>query len=316
MSSFLHSLGRIHITGGRGRLASIVAAHLRSRGFQVELYSRTAGGGFKDLNLLIAGKAVAPQDTVLHLAWSSLPATSEQHPGGEEAEDLPLLERLLATVSVPGLGPKPHFVFFSSGGAVYGNAGTAPSREVDACFPVGSYGRAKLAAESIIQRFQATGSCTCAILRISNPYGHPGNAARPQGVINRAIACALSGAEFVIWGDGGARKDYLYEDDFVAAVEGTVRHRLVGTYNLCMGKSHTVNEVIAAVEASTGRRVTRRNTPAPAWDVQDSRLDGSLLERASSWRPSVAFHEGVRRAVARFVAAATPTQAELPCQPN
>ena len=316
MNSALPSLGRIHITGGRGRLATIVAAHLRSRGLQVELYSRTAGEGFNDLALLIDGKAVAPHDAVLHMAWSTLPMTSEQNPGREHAEDFPLLERLLGAVNAPGTGTKPHLVFFSSGGSVYGNAVGAPSREVNACFPLGSYGRAKLAAENIVNRFHDIGSRTCAVLRISNPYGLPGNAARPQGVINRAIACALSGTEFVVWGDGSARKDYLYEDDFVAAVERVLRLRLSGTYNLCTGKSHTVNEVIAAVEANTGRRIIRRNTEAPAWDVQDSRLDGSLLNRATSWDPTVTFHEGVSRAVERFAAAGSPSNGELLRRPN
>lgn len=292
----------------------IVAAHFRSRGLHVELYSRTAGDGFNDLRLLMDGRTVAPADVIFHMAWSTLPMTSEQNPGQEQVEDLPLLERLLRAVSVPGNRPKPHFVFFSSGGAVYGNAGVAPSREVDACSPLGSYGRAKLAAENIVHRFHDSGSTSCAILRISNPYGLPGNTARPQGVINRAIACALSGTEFVVWGDGSARKDYLYEDDFVAAVECVMRRRLVGTYNLCTGKSHTVNEVIAAVEANTGRRVTRRNTEAPSWDVPDSRLDGSLLERATSWNPVVTFHEGVKRAVERFAASGSSSQGELLCK--
>ena len=316
MGSVIPSSGRIHITGGRGRLASIVAAYLRYCGFEVELYSRTADAEFNNLNLLVDGKVVAHEDTVLHMAWSALPMTSEKYPGREEAEDFPLLERLLGADSFPVIGPKPHFVFFSSGGAVYGNAGVAPSREVDACRPLGSYGRAKLAAENIVHRFHEIGSSTCTILRISNPYGHPGDAARPQGVFNRAIASALSGAEFVVWGDGSARKDYLYQDDFLAAVACVVRRRLAGTFNLCLGESHTVNEVIAAVEAQTGCRISRRNTNAPAWDVQDSRLDGRLLQQAMSWRPIVTFREGVKRAVERFVAAASSSRSDLLCKPN
>ena len=315
MSSALPFAGRIHVTGGRGRLAAIVAAHLRTRVGEVELYSRTPGVGFSDLGRLLAGRVVAAGDVVLHLAWSSLPMTSEQHPGREFAEDLPLLERLLGAMGTSGAGRRPYFIFFSSGGAVYGNAGVAPSRETDPCIPLGSYGRAKLAAEEIIRRFYPPGGAPCAVLRISNPYGHPGNPARPQGVINRLVTCALSGAEFVVWGDGGARKDYLYEEDFLAAVENVVRRRLSGTYNLCLGESHTVNEVIAAVEASTGLRVKRRYTPAPAWDVQDSRLDGSRLQQAAEWHPTVSFPEGVRRAVERC-AAATASLGQVLGEPN
>ncbi len=235
--------------------------------------------------------------------------TSEQYPGREHAEDLPLLERLLTAVRRPGPGLKPHFVFFSSGGTVYGNAAKTPSREEDACRPIGSYGRAKLAAENIIKRFQEAGSHSCAVLRISNPFGQPGDPGKPQGVINRAIACALSQTEFVVWGDGCARKDYLYQDDFLAALERIINCRLVGTYNLCKGESRSVNEVIEIVESQTGCRITRRDTPAPAWDVQDSRLDGNLLQQATSWRPIVPLQEGIKRAVAHFVV-------RTPCGPE
>jgi len=59
-----------------------------------------------------------------------------------------------------------------------------------------------------------------------------------------------------------------------------------------------VLEIIALVEKHTGRKIVLRPTPAPAWDVQDSRLDNQLLRTATGWQPQVTMDEGIRRAAA------------------
>ena len=56
-----------------------------------------------------------------------------------------------------------------------------------------------------------------------------------------------------------------------------VAHRLTGTFNLSAGESHTVREVIALVEKHTEKKIELRLQPAPAWDVQHSRLDPAQL---------------------------------------
>jgi UDP-glucose 4-epimerase len=78
--------------------------------------------------------------------------------------------------------------------------------------------------------------------------------------------------------------------------------RLTGTFNLGAGESHTVREVIALVEKHTGRKITLAFQPAPAWDVEDSRLDNRRLMAAADWRPLVMLDEGIRRAAAGYTA--------------
>ncbi|AOS44971.1 dTDP-4-dehydro-6-deoxyglucose reductase [Lacunisphaera limnophila] len=233
---------------------------------------------------------------LLDLAWSTLPATSEQQPGTEEREDLPRLARLLAGLAALPAGARPHLIFFSSGGAVYGNAPGRPNVETDPCEPIGRYGRAKLAAEGLINAAATRHSLPCTILRIANPYGYPVPAGRVQGVIPHAIRCALEGRPLPLWGDGGARKDFIHHTDFLAALAAVVSRRPPGTYNLGSGESHSVREIITLVEQHTGRKILTTSTPAPAWDVRDSRLDPTRLQAATGWRPQVALDEGIRRA--------------------
>lgn len=290
----------LFVTGGRGRLATLIADHFAAPRHQVALFSRTAGRGFQKIDGLLTPGALGTAHALLHLAWSTLPATSEQNPGREAAHDLPLLGQLLDALARVPAGQRPLFIFFSSGGAIYGNAPGRPNREDDACHPLGHYGRAKQAAEQLIQARAARDGLPCAILRISNPYGYPVPKSRAQGLIPHALRCAMEGQPLALWGDGSARKDFLYYTDFLAALEAVLAHRLTGTFNLAAGESHSVREVLGAIEAETGRPVALAPQPAPAWDVQDSRLDPARLIAATGWRPQVSLAEGIRRAAAGY----------------
>lgn len=292
---------RLFVTGGRGRLASLVADHFRAPAHEVMLFSRTAGHGFHALDELGSGRCL-DAGAILHLAWSTLPATSEKAPGTEARHDLPLLEKMLEAIALSPARDRMHFVFFSSGGTVYGNAPGRPNVESDPCHPISCYGRAKRAAEELVESAAARLGLACAILRISNPYGYPVPSNRAQGLIPHALRCAVEGQPLSLWGDGSARKDFLYYTDFLSALELVISRRLTGLYNLCAGESHSVHEVIELVTGHTGRPVRLEHQPAPAWDVHDSLLDHTRFTTATGWRPQVLLDEGIRRAAAGYAA--------------
>lgn len=293
---------RLFVTGGRGRLASLVADHFRAPAFAVTLFSRAGGAGFRAFDELARADTLAGADAVFHLAWSTLPATSEQAGGAETQTDLPALEKILAAVAAVPAGARPHFVFFSSGGTVYGNAPGRPNVESDPCHPIGQYGRAKLAAEELVGRRAAEHGLRCTILRVSNPYGYPVPSSRAQGLIPHVLRCGVTGQPLTLWGDGSARKDFLYYTDFLSALELVLDRGLTGTFNLSAGESHRVDEVIRLAEHELGRPVALSPTAAPAWDVHDSLLANDKFVAATGWRPQVPLAEGIRRAAAGYAA--------------
>lgn len=289
---------RLLVTGGRGRLAALVAGHFSPGSRPVARFSRTAGDGLEPLEAVFRPATLAGAGALLHLAWSTLPAQAERDPATAGRTDLALLERLLTALANVPAAERPLLVFFSSGGTVYGNAPDRPNREDDPCRPLGAYGRAKLAAEQLITAAAERHGLAAAILRVSNPYGYPVPPERQQGLIPHAVRCALTGQPLALWGDGSARKDFLHCSDLLAALEAVLARRLTGTFNVSAGESHTVREVIDLVEQATGRRLALAPAPAPAWDVYDSRLDSRRLTAATGWKPQVPLAEGIRRAVA------------------
>lgn len=290
---------RIVITGGRSRLAGVIRKHLTDRGAQLVTLSRSEGDSHLSLEDLFVNNLVDNADTLLHLAWSTVPLSSERHVGLEWKQDIPLLLRILETISASPNRDRLHFIFFSSGGAVYGNAREGrPSRETDVCEPIGWYGQAKLAAERLIQEYSRRHGILYTILRISNPYGFAVPAHKPQGIIPFILKSAREGTPMSIWGDGTARKDFLHHTDFVAALDQIIRGRLTGTFNVSSGESHSVSEVVGLVEKSLNQRVQIRHVPAHSWDVHDSLLDNSKLRQATSWAPQISLPEGITRAIA------------------
>ena len=283
----------IFLTGANGRLASCIRPHLQRAGRKVTGFSREETDENHKLDRIFEPGALDKTDTLLHLAWSTLPATSERDIGSEWESDLPFLIKLLRhIVESPPLA-RLHFIFFSSGGAVYGPSIDQPSSEADRCRPVGWYAQAKVAAEEIIQIFGERHGLIYTILRVSNPYGFPIPLERAQGIIPRVFDCAWTGKTLNLWGDGAARKDFLHYSDFNDGLQAVIDRRLTGTYNLAAGSSASVMEVIRYIEAITQRAVRVEEGPARPWDVQTSLIDNRKLGAAAGWTPKLTLEDGL-----------------------
>jgi len=269
------------ITGSRGRLAPIIARHLESAGHTVDLYSRAGGGAILPLSEFPGG---GEPDHVIHCAWSVVPFTAEADPGKSAREDLPLLEAIVRRA------PRA-VIHFLSTGAVYGDTGDVPADEETPARPLGAYASGKLAAERLLAE-AAPGRHV--ILRTTNLLGEPPNPGRPQGVLPRMIAAARGRGELEFWGDGSATKDYLFCDDFLAALDAVIRTDARGIFNAGSGVSHSLNEILAEVERLAGKSVPVKRRPHFSWDVSYSRISVARLG-SLGWSPRVSLREAVER---------------------
>ena len=142
---------------------------------------------------------------------------------------------------------KIRFVYFSSGGAVYGNQkeifNEHTKRE-----PVSYYGLSKLNFENIITYFHNTKELEYLIIRPSNPYGYGQNIYGKQGIIAVIIGKILKNEKLQIWGDGSAVKDYIYIDDFVYYLNNLIENPNAWnqTFNIGSGSGTSLNDVLNA----------------------------------------------------------------------
>lgn len=191
---------------------------------------------------------------------------------------------------------KVRFVFFSSGGTVYGNrTDVLPFKETDAMNPISYYGWSKQMMENSIQFMNRTVGLDYLVLRPSNAFGHGQNLYGKQGLVAVTIGKLLRNEEIEVWGDGFAVRDYIYVDDlaniFVKLIEKDVHNT---TLNIGSGRGYSVNDVLAFLKIVSGKdlKIVYRNSRSV--DVSNMVLDTTRLKEIINYELTP-FMDGIRK---------------------
>ena len=242
---------------------------------------------------------VGDLNVVIHLAHTNTPLTSNRDFAADAQANMAPSLNLLTAIKDRGL--RPHLIYSSSGGAVYGLANgplQKPFKEADPCVPSTSYGIQKLAFESYLRMAASEGWIQATALRIGNPYGVLLPPERMQGFIGVALHQVLSGRPVRIFGDPGNVRDYIHLDDvcrfFQRIMEAPGPFQI---YNVGSGRGHSVNEILALLETITGRKVAREISHYPGSDKHLVPWIVLSVEQAAKelgWAPETNLEEGLR----------------------
>ena len=278
--------GHIAITGGRGRLAGLAASFFKEAGYEVVCFSRTPGEGLQALENLLEPVVMGSFAALFHCAWSTVPFTSESDPGREEREDLPLLKKLLESLTITAAqGAAPKLIFISSA-SVYGNQGEVPATEIVSCEPLGAYARGKLRAEKMImEAAQKSPKLRTIILRVTNVIGFSSDPKHPQGILPRIIAAAKEQQSLEIWGDGRCSKDYLWISDFLLALQAAMTTSISGIFNIGSEKNFSILELGSIVEKALNTHLCVLHRNRYPWDVSRCAVDSSAFSKETGWKP-------------------------------
>lgn len=245
-------------------------------------------------NIELVKEVIEQQDIqiVVHLVSTLIPgSTYEDYKKEYKDVIFPSIE-LMELCAPKGI----RFVYFSSGGTVYGNRNDVlPFTETDAMNPISYYGWSKQMMENSIQFMHRTVGLDYLVVRPSNPYGHGQNLYGKQGLVAVAMGKLLRNEEIEVWGDGSAVRDYIYVDDlagiFVKLIEEDVHNT---TLNIGSGRGYSVNDVLAFLKIVTGRelKIVYQN-PRPV-DVSSMVLDTSRLKSLISYEVTP-FMDGIKK---------------------
>lgn len=295
--------------GGAGFLgAALVRRFLRGEGWHIvviepERASKSRLDVYKDRIVLEEGdlrdSAFVMQvldkygiNVVVHLVSTMVPGSTMSHFQNEVSEiSTPTMNimELCARRSIK-------FVFFSSGGTVYGNSKTI-HHESDPCEPISYYGLSKLMMEEMVRFEHRFSGLDYLILRPSNPYGPGQNLHGNQGIIAVALGKLIDRKPLTVWGDGSTVRDYIYIDDLADAVYQLICKGVVNdTFNIGSGKGYSINEILGLIKSITGDRLKVEYVPGRKSDVDKMVLDVRKLEK------TINLHiEDMRKGIARFV---------------
>ncbi len=248
-------------------------------------------GDFTDRSTL--SKIVRGQDFVFHLAYDSIPETSNRNPTADLLRNVVPTLSLLDLCCAEGVGK---VIFASSGGTVYGV--TQPESVINESAPtnpISAYGVTKLTIEKYLALYKRLHNLDFHVLRISNPYGPGQSPHKRQGLVATILHRALTRQAVEIWGDGEIVRDYLHIRDvamaflYASQYKGDFRIMNVGS-----GVGLSVNRVIKDIEVALGDTViSRRYVPGRVGDVPRNVLDTALIASETGWRPEISWTEGL-----------------------
>jgi UDP-glucuronate 4-epimerase len=318
---------RILLTGGAGFIGSHAAEALLSRGHGVTALdslnayydpalkhariARLEGrAGFQFIKADIAdagqlsgvldGKSF---DVILHLAAQAGVRYALENPASYTRSNLVGHQNVLEFAHHhEGLA---HLIYASSS-SVYGNDTAAPfSEDARADRPVSYYGATKRAGELLSHSYAELFGLKQTGLRFFTVYGPRG---RPDMAYWMFTDAVLRGKAIPVFGQGKLRRDFTYIDDIVEALVRIVEapfqapdkkapHRI---YNLGNSHPESVMDLIAAIEAATGRKADIVQSEGPPGDVRETYADISRAARDFGFAPKVALEEGIARFVSWF----------------
>jgi UDP-arabinose 4-epimerase len=205
---------------------------------------------------------------VIHFAASAYVGESMANPGLYYDNNLGGMIGLIAGCHAAGVDR----IVFSSSCATYGIPDRLPIAETTPQNPINPYGRTKLICEQMLADHAAAHGLRYAALRYFNAAG-----ADPEGALSERhepethlIPLALRAASghgpaLQVFGtdyptpDGTCIRDYIHVSDLARAHVLALRHLLDGgktlRLNLGTGQGLSVRQIIAGIEAMTGRQM-------------------------------------------------------------
>jgi UDP-glucose 4-epimerase len=248
-------------------------------------------GDFSDHNLL--DTIINPGDTIIHLACPTVPATSEKY------IDIDINTNILGSVKMMNTAAQKKcakFIFFSSGGTVYGDQGESPISENTTPRPQNLHGTMKLTIENYLRTFNSLHDLNYLIIRPSNPYGWKIKRSKNQGIIDVFINKIKNNEELTIWGDGNIIRDYIHINDLVECVYGLIEKNINNeTINIGTGIGTSINELINIIQDTAKKKLKINYENDRGFDLKYNVLNIEKAKKLINWQPKISLEDGIAK---------------------
>jgi UDP-glucose 4-epimerase len=236
-------------------------------------------------------------DVVVHLAAFGSVAESVDDPSENFDVNVRGTLFLLRACVDAGVGK---LVFASTGGAIMGNT-PPPVDESSLPWPISPYGASKLCGEAYCHAFAGSYGLETVALRFANVYGPI--SAHKKGAVTTFIQRALAGEPLVIYGDGGATRDFLYVDDLCEGICAAVATPLADdVVHLASGRETSIEELARLVLELVGAPETEiRYEPRRRGEIERTFATAERAADLLGFRPDHSLDDGMRKTVDWFV---------------
>ena len=295
---------KILVTGGAGFIGSHVVDRYVDLGHEVAVIDNLSTGFEKNLNAKAKFfKAdIRELEKIYEIAGDFKPDVINHHAALAEVTKSienpsdTLAVNVMGTANVLLAGGKAsikHFIFSSTGGAIYGDPVHLPADESCKPAPLSPYGLSKLLGENIIEFYARIYGLTYTIFRYSNVYGPRQNPGGEAGVVAIFTNLIKSGTRPTIFGDGSKTRDYVYVGDIVSANELALDTTENNLLNLGWGKEISDKEIFDAIASALNFSKDSIYAPFREGEVSKISLDSTKARKILGWVPKVNITEGI-----------------------
>jgi UDP-glucose 4-epimerase len=199
------------------------------------------------------------------------------------------------------------FIFVSSGGAIYGEAGGARLLEDHPPAPISPYAIHKLLGEHYLRFYGVQHGLPWTTLRYANVYGPRQNPHGEAGVVAIFISKVMSGEIPAINAypeePEGMARDYVYVEDVARANLLALDKGTGEAMNIATGREVRTRELLAAICRIMGKELRYTRAGARPGDLRRSCLENAKAASVLGWKPNFSLDEGLARTISHFTAA-------------
>ncbi len=188
----------------------------------------------------------------------------------------------------------PKFILASTS-SIYGADAPLPTPEdADSDRPLQPYAASKKGAEAMCHAYHYLHDLDVTVFRYFTVYGPAG---RPDMVMFRFAKWLIDDMPLKLNGDGEQSRGFTYLDDIARGTILGLKPVGYEIINLGGHETITINELIAMLEAYTGKKARIEQLPFHPADMRTNWADVTKAGRMLGWEPQVTLKEGIAHLV-------------------
>jgi UDP-glucose 4-epimerase len=296
----------ILIIGGGGFIGTNLSLKLREY-FNVFLVNRLNNNTsellkFENIHMLSSNVDGITSDqlrsknfhSIIWLLHNTIPASNNDLNVDIQSDLFPLINFINLIKSINYTND---FLYFSSGGTIYGNPDLKlPIPEDSICAPISQYGFSKQIAELSLRFLSLDSKFHISIIRPSNVYGIYQNLNRSQGIIGHAFNCIVSKKPLILFDDGSIERDFIHIDDlsaFILKLLNSKKNSLYEIYNIGSGQSTKLKSLIDLIVDISHYNIDIVLENPRKFDCEYNVLDINKSMNIDNWEPLIDLKSGL-----------------------
>jgi UDP-glucose 4-epimerase len=302
-------MAKILVTGGAGFIGSHVVDLFLAKGYEVVVLDDLSTGRISNLNPAARFYQIDIQSSEVREVFAKERPDYVSHHAAQadvrRSVTQPLFDaevNILGSINLLECAREfevKHFVYISTGGAVYGEPERLPCTEEHPINPICQYGASKHTVEHYLYMYHVNYGLQYTVLRYPNVYGPRQNPHGEAGVVAIFTGKMLAAESVLVNGDGEQTRDFVYVGDCAHAnyLAVTVDHQ-PGIYNLGWGRPTSINEIFFALAKATEYPHPIQHGPAKVGETRHIYLDATKAEKELGWTPTLTLEQGLEKTVA------------------